>query len=182
MILCLTGLPGSGKSTAAEVFSKMGFEVMELSGVIKEEMQRRGVTVTNESLEEFANRMKKENGRDVFAVMMGEKLRKRNDSNILVVGFRSLQEFETMERIVGEDLPLIVVSTPQKLRFKRLSERKNLPIKSLDAFMMREKSNIQMGILDLMERADFIVSNSGSREELKESIDDLIEKIGEKGA
>ena len=69
MILCLTGMPGSGKSTAAEIFAKMGFEVIEGSAIIKEEMRRKGIRVTPESVEVFANRVKSERGKAAFAIM-----------------------------------------------------------------------------------------------------------------
>ncbi len=173
-------MPGSGKTTAAEIFAKNGFEVVEGSTVIKEEMKRKGIEITPESVEIFANKMKSENGKEVFAVMTGKKIKAMlDDHNILSVGSRSIAEFEAIEKAVGVDLKLIVLTTPQKLRFKRLSERKVLGIKSPDVLLLKDKSNVDMGMLELMERADYLISNTGSRKELEESIHELLEKLGE---
>ncbi len=178
MILCLTGMPGSGKSTAARIFSRKGFEVMEMSGIIKEEMRRLKIRVNPESVEEFVNKEKAERGKDVFAVMMGKRLRGLGH-NVLVIGFRSVAEFETVERAVGMKLPLIAISSPEKLRFRRLSGRRTLPVKSPEKFRMRERSNIRMGILEVLARADYLVANTGTRKEFDESIEELIRRIAE---
>lgn len=173
-------MPGSGKTTAAEIFARRGFEVVEGSTVIKEEMKKEGITVNPKNVEIFANRMKAEQGKDVFANMTGKKIRAMlDDHNLLFVGARSIAEFEAIERAVGIKLRLIALTTPQKMRFKRLSERKILGIKSPEVLLLKDKSNIDQGMLELIKRADYLVSNTGSRKELEESINELIGKIGE---
>jgi dephospho-CoA kinase len=180
MILCLTGMPGSGKTTAAEIFARRGFEVVEGSAVIKEEMRKRGIAVNPKSVEIFAKRMKAEHGKDVFANMTGKLMKKMlDDRNILFVGARSISELEAIERAVGIKLKLIALTTPQKTRFKRLSERKVLGIKSPDVLLLKDRSNIDMGMLELVKRANYLVSNTGSRKELEESINELIGLIGD---
>ncbi|MDE1865280.1 MAG: AAA family ATPase [Candidatus Micrarchaeota archaeon] len=179
MILCLTGMPGSGKTTAAGIFEKMGFEVIELSGIIKAEMTSRGIKPTNRSIEDFANKMKASHGSDFFSARVGKMLKAKSESDVLVVGFRSIAEFESVERAAGSQLVLIVVSVPQRLRFKRLSERKELPIKGIEQLIMRDKSNIGMGILNLLDHADFVVSNTGTKKELEASIHEVLDRIGE---
>jgi dephospho-CoA kinase len=173
-------MPGSGKTTAAEIFSRMGFEVVEGSTIIKEEMKKKGIAVSPESVEAFANKMKNEHGKDVFAIMTGKRLRERLDSNnFLVVGPRSLAEFEAFERAVGMNLRLIALMSPQKTRFNRLSTRKVLGIKSPYVLMLKDKSNIGMGISELIDRADYVISNTGSKKELEESIRELLMKLGD---
>jgi dephospho-CoA kinase len=180
MILCLTGMPGSGKSTAADIFAKMGFDVIEGSAIIKEEMRKKGIEVTSESVEVFANKVKSEKGKAAFAIMTGEKVREAvEDHNILVVGMRSTAEFEAMERAAGSRIPLIEIIAPTKTRFKRLSERKVLGIKTQEIFILKDKSNISQGMPELLEKADYVISNTGSKTELKESIHELLENMKE---
>lgn len=180
MIICLTGMPGSGKTTAARIFAKRGFEVVEGSTVIKQEMRKRGITVNPRNVELFAKKMKNEHGKDVFAKMTGRRIGEMlDDTNILFVGARSIAEFEAIEWAVGIRLKLIALTTPQKIRFKRLSERKILGIRSQDVLLLKDKSNIDQGMLQLVKRADYLVSNTGSRKELEASINELIGKMGE---
>lgn len=178
MITCLTGLPGSGKSTAAKLFSRGGFKVYEISGIIKAEMRRRRIAINPMGIEAFVNKEKKEHGEDVFALMMGRMLENAK-GKILVVGFRSIAEFEAVERLAGARLPLIALYTPERTRFKRVSGRKVFPIKNMAEFMMRERSNLDMGIGALIRRADYVVSNAGSLKDFKESIGELITIMGE---
>jgi dephospho-CoA kinase len=180
MILCLTGLPGSGKSTAAAIFEQFGFEVFEGSTAIKEEMKKHGVEITPSNIESFTNKMKTERGKAFFAAITGERVKEAGqDHDILVIGFRSVAEFEELERVLGSKIPLIVLTTPEGLRFERLSERKIMAIKSKDEFITRDRSNIGQGILKLIEKADYLISNTGSKDELEESILELLEKIGD---
>ncbi len=181
MILCLTGLPGSGKSTAAEIFSRMGFEVFEGSTAIKDEMKKKGAEITPSNIESFTNKMKSEHGKAFFAAITGERVKAaEQDHDILVIGFRSVAEFEELERVLGSNIPLIVLTTPEGMRFERLSERKVMAIKSKDEFITRDRSNIGQGILKLIGRADYLISNTGSKDELEESIIELLEQIGDK--
>jgi dephospho-CoA kinase len=180
MIICLTGMPGSGKTTAAEIFSKRGFEIVEGSTLIKEEMVRLGIKVDPESVEKFTLKMKAEHGKEYFAVMTGEKLKPRlDDHNFLLVGFRSIAEKEAAQRALGMNMQLIVLMSPQKTRFKRLSERKILGIKSPEVLLLKDKSNTDQGIEELMDKADYMISNTGSKKELEESIDELLKRITE---
>lgn len=180
MILCLTGLPGSGKSTAAEIFTEMGFEVIEGSTVIKEEMRKSGIEVTPESVEAFASKMKSERGKDYFAVITGKLLKSRDDGkDLLILGMRSVSEFDAVEAALGIDIPLIVVTLPDKARFDRLSHRRVLPIKSMDTMVMRDRSNLRMGIGELFDRVDYMISNSGTKRDLEESIRELLESMKE---
>jgi dephospho-CoA kinase len=178
MILCLTGFPGSGKSTAARIFSESGFEVIEGSAAIREQMRKKGIRITAKSMEEFANRMKREKGKAVFGTMAAEKLKEVPDNrNVLVVGTRSVAEFEAVERAAGSRISIVVLAAPQEIRFKRLSERQRSPVKSVDTMQMRDQSNIGMGILELFERADFVISNTGTVAELRQSIRELLGKL-----
>lgn len=180
MIICLTGMPGSGKSTAAKIFEKAGFEVFEGSATIKEEMKKRGIEITSENIETFTNKMKNENGKEFFAAITGKKvLAASQDHDILVIGFRSTAEFGELKRVVGSDIPLIVLTSPESIRFERLSERKEVAIKSKEAFLTRDKGNIGQGIDKLMETADYLISNTGSKSELEESILELLTKLGD---
>jgi dephospho-CoA kinase len=180
MIICLTGMPGSGKSTAAKIFEKASFRVFEGSATIKEEMEKRGIEITSENIEVFTNKMKNENGKAFFAAITGKKvLAAAKDSDVLVIGFRSTAEFEELQKAIGSKIPLIVLTSPESIRFQRLSERKTIPIKSKEAFLTRDKGNIDQGIDKLIENADYLISNTGSTGELEESIIELLKKLGD---
>jgi len=43
LIFCITGMPGSGKSLVADAAKQLGFRVVSMGDVIREEAERRGV-------------------------------------------------------------------------------------------------------------------------------------------
>ena len=67
---------------------------------------------------------------------------------------------------------VVVVSAARKLRVKRLMERDNV---SRD--QAEELLNVQMPDQEKVERAGFVLSNDGSKEQLIRSVDRLYEKF-----
>ena len=71
MIVCITGMPGSGKSVAADIMKKRGFKVLEMGNVVREMMRKKGIKITNKSIREFALRLREEGGRTAVASVVG---------------------------------------------------------------------------------------------------------------
>ncbi|MEM3846047.1 MAG: AAA family ATPase, partial [Candidatus Parvarchaeota archaeon] len=46
-------MPGSGKSTAAEEFSKLGIPVIGMGDAVRREMRRKGVDINNRTMRLF---------------------------------------------------------------------------------------------------------------------------------
>src|SRR5579864_238755 len=50
LVVCITGMPGAGKSTASEVSASMGFEVFRMGDDVRMEAERRKLVPTDENL------------------------------------------------------------------------------------------------------------------------------------
>jgi hypothetical protein len=50
LVICITGMPGAGKSTAAEASTKMGFEVFRMGDDVRMEAERRKLVPNDENL------------------------------------------------------------------------------------------------------------------------------------
>lgn len=179
MIIGLTGLPGSGKSTAAEILHEMGFEISELSSTIKEMMIEKKIEITPSSIIEFSLLMKHEHGADVFAKIKAKQL-KGHLGNIAIVGFRSINEVNAIRAELDSRLIMVAIVAGDDTRYERLHDRKEFKVNDKEDFNMRDKKNIAMGIKETIDSADYIISNSGTLDELKISIGQVIEGIQEK--
>ncbi len=179
MIIGLTGLPGSGKSTAAQILQGMGFEISELSSTIKEMMAEKKMEITPSSIIEFSLLMKREFGADVFAKIKAKQL-KGHLGNIAIVGFRSNGEVNAIRSELDSKLIMVAIVAGDEMRYGRLHDRKEFNVKNREDFKLRDEKNILMGIKETIDSADYIISNSGTLEELKSSIEQVIEGIQEK--
>jgi dephospho-CoA kinase len=176
MIICISGFPGSGKSTVGSELIAMGFRVLEVSSTIKDKMTEEGVEIDPKSIEEYTGAMKAKYGKGVFARATAQKVRD-SDKDVAIIGMRSVEELNAVRETIGSKIPFVLLTAPKSTRYKRLSERPKLPIKSYSVFMMRETSNIDMGIGELTGHADFIIANSGTKEELKAALSDVLDMI-----
>ena len=61
-IICLTGMPGSGKSVVANVARSMGIPVLVMGDVVRDEAKKRGIELTPDNLTRLALQLRKEHG------------------------------------------------------------------------------------------------------------------------
>ncbi|MDH7555930.1 MAG: AAA family ATPase, partial [Candidatus Methanosuratincola sp.] len=89
MIYCITGMPGSGKSVVSDTARLMGFTVLNMGDVIRDEARARGIPITPESLGALMLDLRREHGNSVVAKKCLERVR-NNGSPIVIEGVRSL--------------------------------------------------------------------------------------------
>ncbi|MCL4387915.1 AAA family ATPase [Candidatus Marsarchaeota archaeon] len=176
MIICITGMPGAGKSLVGEMLAAKGFKEVEMSAAVKEKMAEKGIEVNKDSIRDFSLNSRKEYGNDVVARWTIEKIKRLPEKDILIVGLRSADEakyFKTLESVT-----IISVVAPKMMRFDRLVERKrDDDPKNYSDFQNREEKEKQFGIASAMEHAKYTIRNSGSIEELKGKVEKILGEI-----
>src|SRR3989338_2513512 len=183
MVIGLTGLAGSGKTTVAKYLKeKYGYEFLTLSDIIKEEIARRGLS-DGETLEEqkryqskFADEWRKETGKmDIVAIKMIEKVNSMKLNKVAIDGFRSPAEVDLF-RNAFLNFKLIYVSTDFETRFQR--RQKDDPTAKKEKMQERDEDDIERkGLQDVIEMADFVLDNNGTLKDLQHQIDVIVEGI-----
>lgn len=163
----ITGLAGSGKSTAASILRSMGFSVFEISDAIKKEMKSNGIELTPESIEHYTLLEKRKRGKG-FAAIATARLAAHASGNVAVIGFRSKDELAAARRIIG-GAPLVLITAPYAARRSRVQSRKTMRMKEGE-LKMKDRSNIRMGMRAVMREADYIVSNTGTTKDLRQNM------------
>ena len=163
----ITGLAGSGKSTAASILRSIGFKVFEISSAIKNDMKSDGIKLTPESIERYTVQAKRKRGKDFAAIATASKAAKAN-GDIAVVGFRSKDELAAARRILGY-VPLVLITAPYSARRSRVRNRKTMCMNASE-LKMKDMSNMRMGMRGVMREADYIVSNSETAVELRQNM------------
>lgn len=184
MIISVVGLPGSGKSTVAEMLKKRKFIVIEMGDLIREKMRELGEPMTHENLREFSRKQREKYGKDAVAGYMVAKLRKLKSAktkNIAIMGLRSTYELDYLQKRI-KGIVIIAVSASLKERFHRLKERhkpedprtmkefKWLEQREKQGFMA-QKSEEKHGIMHVIAKADYIILNNTSIKDLGKNLD-----------
>ncbi len=194
----LTGGIASGKSTVSGILTKMGYSVVDMDKISREIFERGKpayIKVVNNFGEEILDKDeeidRKKLGSIVFS--QAEKLKILNDithpeimresknkiENILkdedIVFVDSPLLFETIDTMKKYDLnfdKLILVYVNRETQIKRLIKRDG--IEKEEAYKIL---NSQMDIEDKREKADYIIENTGTIEELEVKVRQLLKAL-----
>ena len=161
LIVCLTGMPGAGKSTVASYLKEKGFSSITMGDAVREEAKRQGLEPTDANLGSMVLKLRQDLGQGAVAHLILKKLERDRDiaRNVVIDGIRSIPEVEVLKK-VGE-VRLLAVHASQDTRFAHLQERgrEDAPASS-DEFAGRDRRELSVGISEAIALADETVSNN----------------------
>lgn len=180
-IICLTGMPGSGKSVIANIAREMGIPVLVMGDIVREEAEKRGIELTPNNLTKLALQLRSEYGPQIIAQRVVEKVKRlyREHSIILIDGVRSLDEIDYFRKnIKNSTVIIIAIHSSPKTRFKRLlcRGRPGDP-KSWSEFTLRDRRELEIGIGNVIALADYIIVNESDISEFLNRAKLLLEKV-----
>ncbi|MFM8857866.1 MAG: dephospho-CoA kinase [Actinomycetota bacterium] len=188
ILVGLTGGIGSGKSTVSDLLAARGAVIIDADAIVRE-IQEPGSPVIDQLVETFGSSVVDTSGaldRQAMANIVftdPEALKKLNAIVHPAVGAemnrRVIAQRET-HNVVILDIPLltenpreglqgrIVVDVPEELQIARLVEFRGFSEDDARARMSRQATREER-----LSKADFVVDNSGSRDDLEVQIDAL---------
>ena len=180
MLFCITGMPGSGKSIISETARSLGFKVIAMGDVIREEAKARGITKTPATLGRLMLKLRREEGNDVVAKRC--LVRIRDERLSLIEGVRSIDELMYFKK--NNEVCLIAVHASPETRFKRLLKRgRPDDPKDIGTFRERDLRELNVGLGSVIALANKVFVNEGTVEALQRSVKKFFEGImrGDKG-
>ncbi|RLG74190.1 MAG: dephospho-CoA kinase [Thermoprotei archaeon] len=177
LIVCVVGMPASGKGVVVEEARKMGFPVIVMGDVVREETVKRGLPLTPRNLNMVAQDLRSKEGEDAVAKRCVKKIKKLKTNVVIVDGVRSLKEIECYRRELGKTVIIAVHASP-KTRFERILKR-NRPgdPKNWSEFVERDMVELGFGLGSVIALADYMIVNEGSIEELKRNAHEVFGKV-----
>lgn len=173
-VLCVVGMPGSGKSRAMEFFRGKGVPVVNMGDAVREEAVRRGLPLNPENLGAIARALRAQSGEEEVARRCAERIREGAKMSGLVVieGIRSLQEVSYFKKnFPGEFLILALHANAEK-RYERLRARgRGDDPRDLKEFAERDRRELDFGMGDAIALADLMIVNEGGEGELEEGME-----------
>lgn len=193
-VIGLTGNIASGKSVVSQFLKEFGAEVIDLDSLAKSLQDSNYLGVIDKIKQTFGDKVILYDNilnRKLLAKIVfhdKEQLKKLNDIMIPVLTEKLISEIEKHKKMGTEFLVLdaailfeagwdkladitIVIYTPKELQLKRLIEREQI-----DEFEALARIKAQMPIEEKIKKANIVIENTGTIEELKEKVMEVWKK------
>jgi len=180
-LVAITGMPGAGKSTAAQALASKGWKRVVMGDVIREETKRRGLVADEKNTGEVMKDLRKQHGDAAVAELCLKVVEGLKAGRVVVDGIRSMTEVEVFRR--SADVLLLAVHASRKRRFALLKERgRSDDPKPYESFLKRDDRELGVGISKAIALADEIISNEHTTpDKLSREVVELVERWVEKG-
>jgi dephospho-CoA kinase len=181
LIVCITGMPGAGKSTIAASLKEKGFSVIAMGDIIREEAAQQKVDPTDTNLGNLMLKLRNDLGPGAIAHLILRKIDKQHNNNggmdnIVIDGIRGIAEVEILKSAGCIKLLAIHASTDKRFRHLKQRGRSDDPY-VIEEFANRDKRELTVGISEAIALADETLSNNDlTVDQLKEKAFRIIEK------
>jgi dephospho-CoA kinase len=178
IIICITGMPGAGKSTVASLLHRDGFAIVTMGDVIREEAKRHNLEMNDSNLGNLMLNLRKSKGPAAIAYLILKKMEQELNAtdNIVIDGIRSVAEVNVLKSL--GHVKLLAVHASADMRYKHIKERGRSDV-ALDSndFRIRDKRELKIGISEVIALSDEVVSNNNlTKDELRNKVLSIVRK------
>jgi dephospho-CoA kinase len=179
-LILIVGLPGSGKSFAADVIKKhFHAKGLKTGDIIREEIKRRGLRYTPEN--DAKMRLWFHSGREHLIVERLWKKMKNYKGIVVIDGLRSPKELAMFKKFYKDKIFLLKIHSSFKIRAQRAIKRGRFgKLESIKYLKERDKSELSelIGLKQLLKKADYTIDNSElTRKQMERKVVSLIRSI-----
>ena len=173
IIIGITGLARSGKDTVADyIAEKHSFKVFTMSDTLRSECMKRGMDISKDNLSLIGDTMRKEFGNDIVAVKTIEKA--GNFPRSIITGVRSPEEIDVFK----QHSPGFILLSVEALDSSRFGRRTEKDPKTETGFFARdERDKENKGLGDVIEMADYTMTNNGTLDQLYGDVDKFLDSL-----
>jgi dephospho-CoA kinase len=159
IVIGLAGMPGSGKSVVVETAVEMGYGVIVMGDVIREETKKRGLELNPKNIGRVMLELRRKGGASVVADRCIHKIEQQTSEKVIVDGLRSLSEVDAFKKRFPNFSLMAVYASPET-RFKRIFRRKRSDDPDgWDVFHERDMRELGVGLGDVIAMAEYLVIN-----------------------
>ncbi len=178
--LALVGMPGAGKTVCAEHLRARGYYTLRFGAVVVDEVRARGLEVNPGNERIAREELRARHGMAAMAVVSLPALKHalRRHQSIIIDGLYSFSEYKLLLAELGAPLLLVAVAAPRKLRYQRLSARRERPLTAREAYErdIQEIEALEKG--GPIAMADHTLINDGAQAALLRQLDALLGSLG----
>ena len=180
IVVGLAGMPGSGKSLVVETARELGYAIVIMGDVIREETLKLGLDLTPQNVGKVMLQLRADGGVTVVAQKCIPKIEAKENNKVLIDGLRSLYEVEAFKTHFAK-FSIVAVHASPEIRFARISNRR----RSDDSngwvvFHERDMRELSVGLGNVIAMAEQIIINDSSVDEVKNRIAESLRRIEHK--
>lgn len=126
IILAVVGLPGAGKTAAAEYFKEKGIPVIEFGKIINDYIDRHHMEHTEVNHKKMREGLREKHGREAFVVLNEERIHNALHKHFMIVidGLRSWEEYIYIKnKFPNTKVVLLALYADKRLRYERIEKR-----------------------------------------------------------
>jgi len=174
IVVCLTGMPGAGKSTISKGLKSKGLETINMGDAVRAEAKKRNIEPTGENLGKLMLELRDENGPGAIAELIKNQIVNSKSDVIIIDGIRSNAEIQILREIANIKLLSVNASSERRFNFLTNRGRTDDP-KNRENFDERDDRELKVGISSSIALADESISNNNlSIEQLIENANKII--------
>ena len=176
VLLAIVGLPGAGKSVAADYFKKRGFPVIRLGQITDDIIKERGLVNDNKTNKLIREEIRKKYGMDAYIVKNIPKIKAEfvNSPIVVIDGMRSYEEYLSAQKSFRNVFLLAVVADKQ-IRYQRLKRRKSRSNLSGPERDTQEVVYLNMG--PTIALADSLIINNSTAVDFENKLEDIYRQV-----
>ncbi len=180
IVIAIVGLPGSGKSEVTKHLQKLsGWPNIYFGDITFQELKKRNIEPTEKNQKLIREELRKTHGMHAYAKLSLPHIKKLYEtSSVILESFYTWESYLFMKKHFHDKFLTLAVFASPDTRAKRMQVRNHRPLKSAEELMMRDTAQIenthQAGPI---ARADLMIINEGSREDLNKQIEKIYTKI-----
>lgn len=177
LVICLTGMPGAGKSTVANLLKEKNFHVIVMGDIIREKALEEKMELNDENLGMLMKNLRYEYGNGIIAKLILPKIKKLESNKFVVIdGIRSYEEFKILKDLDFVKLLAVHASSNTRYNHIKLRDRSDSP-SSYEKFLQRDKREIDIGICEAIALSDEVISNNAlTISEFRNNVEKIIAK------
>ena len=174
-VVCVTGMPGCGKEEVLAVAKDLGFSIVRMGDVVREEARRRGLPITDAAVGGMAHAEREAHG---FGIWAERTLPRIHGERVIVDGLRGRAELDVFRKAFGEALVVLAVHASPKTRHERMLRRKRTDdAVTIEAVRARDLRELSWGLGDVIATADIMVVNESSLDEFRRQARVALERL-----
>ncbi len=177
-IIAIVGLPGAGKTEAAQFFEKKGLPIISFGKVINDYIDEHKLPHNEEEHKKIRTSLREEHGMSALAKLNEKKIHAALEKNIMIVidGMRSWEEYLFLkEYMIDIDIYILAIYADKEIRYKRIQERETRHTLFGVERDIGELMSTNMGAT--IAFADFLVKNNYSKQDLEDKLEQVYRVI-----
>lgn len=170
VVVGIAGMPGAGKGVFRRTVQRMGYPVVTMGDVVREEVKQRNLKPTPQNMGKVMLNLRELDGPTAIAKRCIPKLQNTTGKIVVIDGIRSLAEVEEFKKHFPRFI-LVAIHASPKTRYRRLFRRRRSDDPpDWETFMERDVRELGIGMGSVISVADYMIVNEGSMFQLKQKI------------